>query len=113
MIGKTIRLGIGSLALILGLPMAQSQLYADTDTALKTHEVFDIFRAGNKIGTNNVDILQRANNTAVKITTDVHVKVMYVEVYHYQLTSLESWKNNELIGFRSETDDNGQKHLVS
>jgi hypothetical protein len=37
---------------------------------------------------------------------------MYVEVYHRDHLASETWKNGQLTAFKSQTDDNGAKHVV-
>jgi hypothetical protein len=78
----------------------------------KTHQTFDIVRKDDKIGSNVVDIDRHGDATMVKNRTDISVKLMYIEVYHRQHTASETWKNGQLTAFKSQTDDNGAKHVV-
>jgi hypothetical protein len=80
--------------------------------AAKVHEVFDILRGADKIGTDTIDIEQQKDTTTVKVKTDVSVKVMYIEAYRYEHTCNETWKNGQLISFKSRTNDNGTKHSI-
>lgn len=80
--------------------------------ATKIHRVFDIVREGTKIGTDLVDIEQQNDTTTVKIKTDLSVKVMFIEAYRYEYSCNETWKNGQLITFKSRTNDNGTKHAV-
>lgn len=79
---------------------------------IKTHEVFDIVRGGDKIGTDTIDIERQNDTTTVKIKTDLSVKVMYIEAYRYEHSCNETWKNGQLIAFKSRTNDNGTKHSI-
>jgi hypothetical protein len=88
------------------------QGFADTDSAGKIYEVFDIYRAGDKIGTNSVEIQREPDRVSVNMSTDIHVKILSFEAYHYKHICQETWKKNELISFHSETDDNGKKHKI-
>jgi Family of unknown function (DUF6134) len=78
----------------------------------KIHKVFDIVRGSDKIGTDTIDIERHNDTTTVKIKTDVSVKVMFIEAYRYEHSCDETWKNGQLIAFKSETNDNGTKHSV-
>ncbi len=83
-----------------------------TAAATKVHKVFDIIRGGDKIGTDTVDIEHQNDTTTVKIKTDLSVKVMFIEAYRYEHSANETWKNGQLIAFKSRTNDNGTKHSI-
>ncbi len=78
----------------------------------KTRQTFDIIRKDDKIGANVVDIDRQPDSTTVKNKTDISVKLMYVEVYRYKHACSETWKSGQLTAFKSETDDNGTKHVI-
>ena len=82
------------------------------NAAAKIHKVFDIVRGGDKIGTDTIDIERQNDTTTVKIKTDVSVKVMFIEAYRYEHSCNETWKNGQLIAFKSRTNDNGTKHSI-
>jgi len=85
---------------------------ATTAARVKIHQTFDIVRKDDKIGANVVDIDRQGDATTVKNKTDISVKLMYVQVYHREHAATETWKNGLLTGFKSQTDDNGTKHVV-
>ncbi|MGH6836512.1 MAG: DUF6134 family protein [Methylocella sp.] len=103
-----------TVALFLTL-LALSVVPAGADkvaAAVKLHRVFDIVRSGDKIGTDTVDIERQNDTTTVKIKTDLSVKIMFVEAYRYEHSCNETWKNGQLIAFKSRTNDNGTKHSI-
>jgi hypothetical protein len=103
-----------TIALFLTL-LALSVAPAGADKAAATakiHKVFDIVRGGDKIGTDTIDIERQNDTTTVKIKTDLSVKVMYIEAYRYEHSCNETWKNGQLIAFKSRTNDNGTKHSI-
>src|SRR4051812_31844174 len=104
---RTIALFLTLLALSMA-PAGADQAAA----AAKIHKVFDIVRGGDKIGTDTIDIERQNDTTTVKIKTDVSVKVMFVEAYRYEHSHNETWKNGQLIAFKSRTNDNGTKHSI-
>ena len=88
-------------------------VHAATPAArVKIHQTFDIVRKDDKIGANIVDIDRQGDATTVKNKTDISVKLMYVQVYHREHVASETWKNGLLTAFKSQTDDNGAKHVV-
>ena len=103
-----------TIALFLTL-IALSMAPAGTNkaaAAVKIHKVFDIVRGGDKIGTDTIDIEHQNDTTTVKIKTNLSVKVMFVEAYRYEHSCNETWKNGQLIAFKSQTNDNGTKHFI-
>ena len=96
---------------LLALPVVPAGADSPAATA-KIHKVFDIVRGNDKIGTDTIDIEQQNDTTTVKIKTDLSVKVMYIEAYRYEHSCNETWKNGQLISFKSRTNDNGTKHSV-
>jgi Family of unknown function (DUF6134) len=40
------------------------------------------------------------------------VKVMFIEAYRYEHSCNETWKNGQLVAFKSRTNDNGTKHSI-
>lgn len=97
------------ILLIIAIAPAQADNPAATT---KIHRVFDIVRGNDKIGTDTVDIEHRNDTTTVKIKTDLSVKIMFVEAYRYQHSCSETWKNGQLVAFKSKTNDNGTTHSV-
>ena len=104
---RTIALFLTLLALSMA-PASANKAAA----AVKIHKVFDIVRGGDKIGTDTVDIERQNDTTTVKIKTDLSVKVMFIEAYRYEHSCNETWKNGQLIAFKSRTNDNGTKHSI-
>jgi hypothetical protein len=100
---------IAPFVTFLALSMAPASA---ENAAAKIHEVFDIVRGGDKIGTDTIDIERQNDTTTVKIKTDLSVKVMFIEAYRYEHSRNETWKNGQLIAFKSRTNDNGTKHSI-
>jgi hypothetical protein len=94
--------------------LAQAPARAEPPAKLsKTHLVFDLVREGSKIGTDVIDIDRQGGATKVKCTTNISVKVLGIEAYRYEHTSIEIWKGTQLVAFNSQTNDNGTKHIVT
>jgi hypothetical protein len=103
------------LSLILGLlALMIEPAVADTPTpASKIKRIYDITRDGSKIGTDIVEIEKQGDVATVKFTTHVSIKLAFVEVYHMDRTSSETWNANQFVSFMSQTNDYGTKHAVS
>jgi hypothetical protein len=80
--------------------------------AAKTHRVYDVTREGSNIGTETVDVERQGDTTTVKIKSDISVKVMFIEAYRYEHSCNEVWKSEQLVAFKSHTNDNGTKHAI-
>jgi hypothetical protein len=102
----------GGLAFaLLALPLCPAAAEIPP-AATKTHQSYDIIRQGDTIGVNTVDVERRGDTVQVKIGTKILVKVMFIEAYRFDHDSTETWKSGQLVGFQSETNENGTKHKV-
>ena len=104
-------LALGALAVSPALVGSASAAVATGPKHL--HRVFDIMRAGSRIGTDTFDIARQGDTTTVKIDTQIVVKIAFITAYRYTHSETESWKGNQLVAFSSTTDDNGKNHEVS
>ena len=89
-----------------------SPVFAAPSGGKHVHRVFDVMRKGSKIGTNTFDIARQGDTTNVKITTHILVKIAFITAYRYDHTESGSYKGNQLVAFKSTTDDNGTSHDV-
>jgi hypothetical protein len=74
--------------------------------------VYTVSREGSPIGRTTVDIDRSGDTVTVTSKTDIEVKVIIV-LYRYAQSVTETWKGDQLVSFKSETDDNGTPHDVS
>lgn len=109
-LGASIPAGADPTAASATVPAAAH--HAGSHAPAKISQTFDIVRKDDKIGDNVVDIDRHGDTTTAKNKTNISVKVMYVEVYRYQHNCSETWKAGQLVAFKSQTDDNGTKHVV-
>lgn len=106
---------IFALVAVLLAPALAAPPAAMTETLapMKIKHVFDITRDGGKIGTDIVEIEKQGDVTNVKFTTHISVVIMFVQAYHLDHTSVETWNGNQFVSFKSQTDDNGKKRSLS
>ena len=106
-------IGLAITALAVGSIGAQA---APPKGAAKTEAgaqlVYAVTRDGSPIGRTTVDIERNGDTTTVTSKTDIEVKVIIV-LYRFTQNVTESWKGDQLISFKSQTDDNGTPHDVS
>jgi hypothetical protein len=74
--------------------------------------VYAVTRDGSPIGRTIVDIDRSGDTTTVTSKTDIEVKVIIV-LYRFKQDVTETWKGDQLVSFKSQTDDNGTPHDVS
>lgn len=77
------------------------------------HRTYDVVREGSTIGTIGVDETRRGDVLEITTTTDIRVKIAFVEVYRYEQSATETWRAGKLVTFRSRTNDNGTRHVVA
>lgn len=96
----------------IDVPQAPNKLVDAPAAPSKLHEIFEIDREGSKIGTTTIDVARQGDVTTVKVGTSISVKVMFIEAYRYEHAATETWKGGQLVGYKSQTDDNGTKHVI-
>ena len=67
---------------------------------------FDIYRNNDLVGFHKVNVKKKADNTK-EVTTDIliEVKILGIKVHTYKSYGVETYKNDELIDFKSKTQD--------
>jgi hypothetical protein len=65
------------------------------------------------IGTYTNTVSQNGNDADVKTDLHIAVKMIGIPLFHQDATRDEQWQNQRLVGFRSQTDDNGTNISVT
>ena len=67
---------------------------------------FDIYRNNDLVGFHKVNVKKKSDNTK-EVTTDIliEVKILGIKVHTYKSYGVETYKNDELIDFKSKTQD--------
>jgi len=73
---------------------------------------FDVFRNGSEIGYHVLSFNQDGERLTVDIDIELRVRVAFITAYRYEHRNREQWEANELLGFKSRTNDNGTRHRV-
>lgn len=104
-----------SFALLLAAPaLAQDSTNTNPNSSPNpVSYVFDITRDGDKIGSDTLEISKDGDTTTAKIGTTISVVVAFIEVYHFDHSAVEVWKNGKFVSYTAQTNANGTKYDVS
>ena len=69
---------------------------------------FQAFRNGSAIGTHSLVFTRRGAELGVTIAVDYVVKFGPIPVYRYALRATETWRGDDLLSVRAETNDDGE-----
>ena len=74
---------------------------------------FDVLRKGKPFGTHIVSF-DKSSDGELKVTTDVDLKVKVgpFTAFRYELDSVETWQNGQLVALNGRTNDDGDKTSV-
>jgi hypothetical protein len=91
--------------LFLFLIITNSQAHVQHYKNLQRIE-FDIYRNNDLVGFHKVNVKKKGDNTK-EVTTDIliEVKILGIKVHTYKSYGVETYKNDELIDFKSKTQD--------
>jgi hypothetical protein len=70
-------------------------------------------RNGENVGRHVIDISRNGDSTSVRISTNVVVKVAFIPVYRFEHQEMETWRGNQLVSLKSQTNDDGTAHHLA
>lgn len=74
---------------------------------------FKVFLGKDEIGRQRFDVYSEGDRTQVRVDARFTVKFLYITVYTYRHTNVETWEGTCLREIRAETDDNGESFFVN
>jgi hypothetical protein len=74
---------------------------------------FKVFLGKDEIGRQRFDVSTENERTQVRVDAQFTVKFLYITVYTYRHTNVETWEGPCLREIRAVTDDNGESFFVS
>lgn len=74
---------------------------------------FKVFLGNDEIGHQRFDVSSDGERTQVRIDAQFTVKFLYITVYTYRHTNIETWEGSCLREIRAKTDDNGDTFFVN
>ena len=102
------RIAVALLGFLMGLGSASQQAWS---AASQTYD-FKVFLGKDEIGRQRFDVSSEGDRTQVRVDAQFTVKFLYITVYTYRHTNVESWEGTCLREIRAETDDNGDSFFV-
>jgi hypothetical protein len=74
---------------------------------------FKVFLGKDEIGRQRFDVSSEGDRTQVRVDARFTVKFLYITVYTYRHTNVETWEGTCLREIHAETDDNGESFFVN
>ena len=74
---------------------------------------FKVFLGKDEIGRQRFDVSSEGEQTRVRVEAQFKVSFLYITVYTYRHTNVETWEGACLREIRAETDDNGESFFVN
>ncbi len=74
---------------------------------------FEVLRNGSPIGSHTISFEQQGDQLIVDIEIGLEVKFAFFTVFDYQHRNREVWQDGRLIAIDTQTDNNGDRHIVS
>ena len=103
------RIAVALLGFLTYLGGASQQAWS---AASQTYD-FKVFLGKEEIGRQRFDVSSEGERTQVRIDAQFTVKFLYIPVYRYRHTNVETWEGTCLREIRAETDDNGESFFVN
>ncbi|MDP1768506.1 MAG: DUF6134 family protein [Nitrospirota bacterium] len=103
------RIAVAFLGFLTCLGSASQQAWS---AASQTYD-FKVFLGKDEIGHQRFNISSEGDRTQVQVDAQFTVKFLYITVYTYRHTNVETWKGTCLREIHAETDDNGDSFFVN
>jgi hypothetical protein len=103
------RIAVALLGFLTCLGSASQQAWS---AASQTYD-FKVFLGKDEIGRQRFDVSSEGERTQVRIDAQFTVKFLYIPVYRYRHTNVETGEGTCLREIRAETDDNGESFFVN
>ena len=102
-----------SIFVFFALILFSNVLANEVDYKNLTKIEMDVLRNGEKIGFSNYYFKHDGSNMEVKNNTEFEVKLLGIKVLSIKSTSVEKYKNEKLVFFKSNTIQNDKKKYVN
>ncbi|MEQ1845972.1 MAG: DUF6134 family protein, partial [Nitrospira sp.] len=104
-----LRIAVTLLGLLTCLGSASQQAWS---AASQTYN-FKVFLGKDEIGRQRFDVSTEGEQTEVRVDAQFTVKFLYITVYTYRHTNVETWERTCLREIRAKTNDNGESFFVN
>jgi len=103
------RTAMAILVLLLCLASLSGPAWSATS---QTYD-FKVFLGKDEIGRQRFDVSSEGERTRVRVDAQFKVRFLYITVYTYRHTNVETWEGACLQEICAETDDNGESFFVN
>jgi hypothetical protein len=104
-----LRITVTLLGFLTCLGSASQQAWSASSQAYD----FKVFLGKDEIGHQRFDVSSEGERTRVRVDAQFAVKFLYITVYTYRHTNVETWEGICLREIHAETDDNGESFFVN
>jgi hypothetical protein len=108
-ISTGLRIAVALLGFLTCLGSTSQQAWSASS---QTYD-FKVFLGKDEIGRQRFDVSTEGERTQVRVDAQFTVKFLYITVYTYRHTNVETWERTCLREIRAETDDNGESFFVN
>jgi len=103
------RIAVALLGFLTCLGSASQQAWSASSQSYD----FKVFLGKDEIGRQRFDVSSEGDWTQVRVDAQFKVKFLYITVYTYRHTNVETWERTCLREIHAETDDNGDSFFVN
>jgi len=103
------RIAVALLGFLTCLGSASQQAWSASSQSYD----FKVFLGKDEIGRQRFDVSSEGDRTQVRVDAQFKVKFLYITVYTYRHTNIETWEGTCLREIHTETDDNGDSFFVN
>jgi len=103
------RIAVALLGFLTCLGSASQQAWSASSQSYD----FKVFLGKDEIGRQRFDVSSEGDRTQVRVDAQFKVKFLYITVYTYRHTNVETWERTCLREIHAETDDNGDSFFVN
>ena len=106
---RGLRIAVAPLALLTCLGGVSQEAWSASS---QTYD-FKVFLGKDEIGRQRFDVSTEGEQTEVRVDAQFTVKFLYITVYTYRHTNVETWERTCLREIRAKTNDNGESFFVN
>lgn len=99
-------------ALVAAAPAAARDMHFDPLTAYGKDIVFDVYRAGERIGEHRVTFGRTGDALTAESRFSIRITILGLPLYRYEYSSVGIWRDGQLARLNARVDDDGTVSTV-
>ena len=105
---SSLRPGVcAAAALVAAAPAAARDMHFDPLTAYGKDIVFDVYRAGERIGEHRVTFERTGGALTAESRFSIRITILGLPLYRYEYSSVGIWQDGQLARLNARVDDDG------